>query len=85
MLPPYYYRHMNINSRYNNIPTFSSVKGYCNSNYCMVSTNRSVYTTYSIINSRTNEFLVSGVTRGHAVRVWNRTGVHGLPPMGASA
>ena len=85
MLPPYYYRHMNINSRYNNIPTFSSVNGYCNSNYCMVRTNRTVKTSYSIINSRTNEFLVSGVTRDHAVRVWNRTGVFGLPPMVASS
>ena len=77
---------MSINSRYYiNTPTFESVNGYCNSNYCMVRTKRTPKTTYSIINQRTNEFVTSGVTRDHAVRVWNRTGLSGLPPMAKSA
>ena len=81
-----YYTDMKINSRYySNRPTFSQVPGYCNSNYCMVRTVRSGIKSYSIINSRTGEFVNSGVTRDHAVKVWNRTGVFGLPPMAKSA
>ena len=77
---------MKINSRYTNgRTTFVPVAGYCNSNYCMVRTKRTPKTTYSIINQRTNEFVTSGVTRDHAVRVWNRTGIFGLPPMAKSA
>lgn len=76
----------NINSRYYGFtPTFEPVSGYCNSNYCMVRTKRSGVKSYSIVNQRTGEFVNSGVTRDHAVRVWNRTGVFGLPPMVTSA
>ena len=77
---------INFNSRYfTNRPTFSRVPGYCNSNYCMVRTNRAGRQSYSIVNQRTGEFVNSGVTRDHAVKVWNRTGVFGLPPMAKSA
>ena len=77
---------MNFNSRYfNSLPTFTQVPGYCNSNYCMVRTTRSGIKSYSIVNTRTGEFVNSGVTRDHAVKVWNRTGVFGLPPMVKSA
>jgi hypothetical protein len=77
---------MKINSRYTNgRTTFVPVAGYCNSNYCMVRTQRAGTTSYSIINQRTGEFLNSGVTRDHAVKVWNRTGIYGLPPMQQSA
>ena len=70
---------MKINSRYTNgRTTFVPVAGYCNSNYCMVRTQRAGITTFSIINQRTGEFLNSGVTRDHAVKVWNRTGIYGL-------
>ena len=82
----FYNKPMKINSRYyNSNATFSHVKGYCNSNYCMVQTQRTPYETYSILNQRTGEFVTAGVTRDHAVRVWNRTGVFGLPPMVTSA
>ena len=81
-----YNSNMNINSRYTiGRTTFVPVAGYCNSNYCMVRTQRAGITTYSIINQRTGEFLNSGVTRDHAVKVWNRTGIYGLPPMHKSA
>ena len=76
---------MKINSRYNTVPTFVPVAGYCNSNYCMVRTKRAGITSYSIVNQRTGEFINSGVTRDHAVKVWNRTGIYGLPPMAKSA
>ena len=77
---------MQINSRYNfGRTTFVPVDGYCNTNYCMVQTVRAGRTSYSIVNARTGEFVNSGVTRDHAVRVWNRTGVFGLPPMNQSA
>ena len=77
---------INFNSRYfTNRPTFQRVPGYCNSNYCMVRTVRAGITSYSIVNSRTGEFINSGVTRDHAVKVWNRTGIYGLPPMVKSA
>ena len=84
--PRDYYTDMKINSRYTNgRTTFVPVAGYCNSNYCMVRTQRAGITTYSIVNQRTGEFLNSGVTRDHAVKVWNRTGIYGLPPMQQSA
>lgn len=76
-----------LNSRHNPswIPkTFSIVPGYSNSNFAMLSTNRG-FTSYSIINRRTGEFLNCGVTRDHAVKVWNRTGIYGLAPMQYSA
>jgi hypothetical protein len=77
---------MKINSRYTNgRTTFVPVAGYCNSNYCMVRTQRAGITTFSIVNQRTGEFLNSGVTRDHAVKVWNRTGIYGLAPMAKSA
>ena len=80
-----YYSSMNINSKHCHKPTFVKVEGYCNSNYCMVRTNRTNKPTYSIINIRTNEFLTSGITRDHAVRLWNRTGIYHLGPMVCSS
>lgn len=72
------------NSRYFwDVRTFDVVQGYSNSNYVMLVTKRT-FPTYSIVNRRTGEFVNSGVTRDHAVRCWNRTGVMGLPPMAES-